>query len=44
MIILTEFPPFQQVMQAFARAERRQKPGWKALFTDVYDDMPEHLQ
>ncbi|XP_063610540.1 2-oxoisovalerate dehydrogenase subunit alpha, mitochondrial-like [Penaeus indicus] len=34
----------RQVMQAFARAERRQKPGWKALFTDVYDNMPEHLQ
>ncbi|MPC94972.1 2-oxoisovalerate dehydrogenase subunit alpha, mitochondrial [Portunus trituberculatus] len=34
----------RQVMQSFARAERRQKPSWKEMFTDVYDDMPQHLQ
>lgn len=34
----------RQVMQSFARAERRQKPSWKQMFTDVYDDMPEHIR
>ncbi|XP_066983051.1 2-oxoisovalerate dehydrogenase subunit alpha, mitochondrial isoform X2 [Macrobrachium rosenbergii] len=34
----------RQVMQAFARAERRLKPSWKAMFTDVYDELPDNLR
>ena len=32
-----------QVMQAFARAEKAQKPAIKEMFEDVYDKMPQHL-
>ncbi len=31
-------------MQAFAKAEKTKKPHWKEMFTDVYDDVPKHLQ
>ncbi|XP_076069867.1 2-oxoisovalerate dehydrogenase subunit alpha, mitochondrial-like [Oratosquilla oratoria] len=34
----------RQVMQAFARAEKRLKPNWKEMFTDVYAEVPEHIQ
>lgn len=34
----------RQVMQAFARAEKRVKPNWKEMFTDVYAEVPEHIQ
>lgn len=34
----------RQVMTAFARAEKRLKPNWKELFTDVYHEMPSHIQ
>jgi len=32
------------VMQAFARAEKKLKPSWKEMFTEVYDEMPADLQ
>jgi len=32
------------VMQAFARAEKKLKPNWKEMFTEVYDEMPEDLK
>nr|ACO13127.1 2-oxoisovalerate dehydrogenase subunit alpha, mitochondrial precursor [Lepeophtheirus salmonis] len=34
----------QQVLKAFARAEKELKPSIKEMFTDVYDDIPPHLQ
>jgi len=34
----------KQVLQAFARAEKRQKPAWSEMFTEVYDVMPEDLK
>ena len=33
-----------QVMQAFSRAEKALKPPIKELFTDVYQEMPKHIQ
>merc|ERR1712150_336411 len=33
----------KQVMEAFANAEKTKKPNWKEMFTDVYDDVPDHL-
>ena len=32
-----------KVMEAFANAEKTKKPNWKEMFTDVYDDVPDHL-
>ena len=34
----------KQVLQAFSRAEKKLKPSWKEMFTDVYDEMPSDLQ
>lgn len=34
----------RQVMTAFARAEKKLKPNWKEIFTDVYDEMPSHIR
>jgi len=34
----------KQVMEAFARAEKKQKPKWEEMFLDVYDDVPPHLK
>ena len=33
-----------QVLEAFARAEKRLKPNWKEMFTEVYDEIPEDLK
>ena len=33
-----------QVMQAFAQAEAKKKPNPELLFTDVYKDMPKHIE
>lgn len=33
----------RQVMTAFARAEKKLKPNWKEIFTDVYYEMPLHI-
>ncbi|KAK7873206.1 hypothetical protein R5R35_006414 [Gryllus longicercus] len=33
----------KQILEAFARAEKKLKPNWKEMFQDVYDTMPEHL-
>jgi 2-oxoisovalerate dehydrogenase E1 component alpha subunit len=32
-----------KVMEAFARAEKKLKPDWKLMFTDVYEKMPPNL-
>merc|ERR1712183_1165764 len=34
----------KQVLQAFARAEKKLKPNWKEVFTEVYDEIPTDLQ
>ncbi|XP_076638328.1 branched chain keto acid dehydrogenase E1 subunit alpha [Colletes latitarsis] len=34
----------QSILLAFADAEKRLKPCWKELFTDVYCKMPNHIQ
>ncbi|XP_013790722.1 2-oxoisovalerate dehydrogenase subunit alpha, mitochondrial-like [Limulus polyphemus] len=34
----------KQVMQVFARAEKRKKPPIRDMLTDVYDEMPANLQ
>lgn len=34
----------QRVMQAFAEAEAKKKPNPELLFTDVYKDMPKHIE
>jgi len=34
----------KKVLQAFARAEKRLKPAWSEMFTEVYDVMPEDLK
>jgi TPP-dependent pyruvate/acetoin dehydrogenase alpha subunit len=31
-------------MTAFARAEKKKKPRWQEMFSDVYDEIPEMLQ
>ncbi|KAK3925890.1 2-oxoisovalerate dehydrogenase subunit alpha, mitochondrial [Frankliniella fusca] len=34
----------KQVFKAFSEAEKRPKPNWKEMFSDVYQDMPSHLR
>ncbi|OWF40037.1 2-oxoisovalerate dehydrogenase subunit alpha, mitochondrial-like [Mizuhopecten yessoensis] len=34
----------KDIMEAFAKAEKRKRPNPEFLFTDVYDDVPPHLQ
>jgi len=34
----------KQVLSAFARAEKRLKPSWSEMFTEVYDEIPEDLR
>jgi len=34
----------KKVLEAFARAEKKQKPNWKEMFTEVYDEMPKDLR
>merc|ERR1712141_119837 len=34
----------KEVMTAFAKAEKKLKPKWQEMFTDVYHDVPVHLQ
>merc|ERR1712241_986517 len=34
----------KRVLEAFARAEKRLKPNWQEMFTDVYHDVPPHLK
>lgn len=33
-----------QVLEAFARAEKKLKPNWKEMFTEVYDEIPQDLK
>jgi 2-oxoisovalerate dehydrogenase E1 component alpha subunit len=33
-----------EILQAFAKAEKRKKPSVDELFTDVYDELPWHLK
>ena len=32
-----------QVLEAFDRAEKKLKPDWRLMFTDVYEKMPKIL-
>lgn len=34
----------KQFLADFAEGEKKLKPNWKELFTDVYYDMPYHIQ
>jgi len=34
----------KQVLTSFARAEKKLKPKWTEMFTEVYDEMPEDLR
>jgi len=34
----------KQVLKAFAAAEKRLKPDWREMFTEVYDEMPVDLR
>nr|ACO14573.1 2-oxoisovalerate dehydrogenase subunit alpha, mitochondrial precursor [Caligus clemensi] len=34
----------KQVLEAFAKAEKELKPAIKEMFSDVYDEIPQHLQ
>jgi 2-oxoisovalerate dehydrogenase E1 component alpha subunit len=34
----------KQILKAFSEAEKRRKPSIDGLFSDVYSDMPPHLQ
>ena len=34
----------KEVMTSFAKAEKKLKPRWQEMFTDVYHDVPPHLQ
>lgn len=34
----------QEVLRAFTEAEKKPKPHWKEMFTDVYCKMPEHIR
>jgi len=34
----------KKVLEAFARAEKRLKPNWKEMFTEVYDEIPQDLK
>jgi len=34
----------KKVLEAFAKAEKKQKPNWKEMFTEVYDEMPKELR
>ncbi|XP_012276024.1 2-oxoisovalerate dehydrogenase subunit alpha, mitochondrial isoform X2 [Orussus abietinus] len=34
----------KEILSAFAEAEKKPKPLWTELFTDVYHDMPNHIR
>jgi len=34
----------KQVLTAFAAAEKKQKPDWREMFTEVYDEIPKDLR
>ncbi|KAH0946585.1 hypothetical protein HN011_009970 [Eciton burchellii] len=34
----------KEILSAFSEAEKKSKPYWKELFTDVYKDMPGHIK
>ena len=47
LVILIGNPKYfliAQVMTAFAKAEKKLKPRWQEMFTDVYHDVPPHLK
>ncbi len=35
---------FSQVLEAFAKAEKKRKPNPELMFDDVYDKLPKHLE
>ncbi|XP_011687205.1 PREDICTED: 2-oxoisovalerate dehydrogenase subunit alpha, mitochondrial [Wasmannia auropunctata] len=34
----------KEILRVFAEAERKSKPHWKNLFTDVYKEVPDHIR
>lgn len=34
----------KSVLTEFSKAEKRLKPAWTEMFTDVYKDMPSHIR
>lgn len=34
----------KEVLRTFVEAERKSKPHWKHLFTDVYKEIPDHIR
>lgn len=34
----------KEILRAFGDAERKSKPHWKNLFTDVYKEIPDHIR
>lgn len=34
----------KDILSVFSKAEKKSKPHWKELFTDVYKDMPDHVK
>lgn len=34
----------KDVMTEFSKAEKRPKPAWTEMFTDVYKDVPPHIK
>lgn len=34
----------KQVLKEIQASEKKPKPEWKEMFTDVYDDLPDHLR
>lgn len=34
----------KQVLNTMKESEKKVKPNWREMFTDVYYDMPDHIQ
>jgi len=34
----------REILRTFGEAERKSKPHWKNLFTDVYKEIPDHIR
>lgn len=34
---------FLKIMQIFTIASKKNKPNWREMFNDVYNEIPDHL-